>query len=221
MWYQASVRAGLAGALAAVLAASVAAAGGAANQPSSTYVDKAGGYAITIPKTWQLIPRTVPAVKALAAKLNKKAATKSLAGYYKGIIASKSGVAGLEAYRFQAFDWPGSLSSPVPIEVSVGIVPSKTTITAKDLPAIGNTFAQSFLSNKGAKVTTPKIVTLPSGKASFYEGIVPIGAGFTNGLAMYLIPHGKKLYELAFEIEGSQLASATLFTSIAQHFKLL
>jgi hypothetical protein len=204
-----------------VLAVVLVAAASAANQPSTTYVDKPGGYAITIPRTWQLIPRTVPAVKALAAKLNKKSSTKTLASYYKGIVGNKSGLAGLKAYRFQAFDWPDSYSSPVPIEVSVGIVPTKTTISAKDLPAIGNTFARAFLQNKGAKVTTPKIVTLPAGKASFYEGIVPIGAGFTNGLEMYLIPHGKRLYELAFGIEGSQLKSAALFTSIAQHFKFV
>jgi hypothetical protein len=205
----------------ALLALGAAAGGAAANQPSSTYVDKPAGYAITIPKTWELIPRTAPAVKALAAKLNRKAATKSLGGYYAGIIGNKSGLAGLDAYRFQAFAWPDSLNSPVPIEVSVGIVKAKRPITPRDLPAISNTFAQSFLSNKGAKVTKPKIVSLPAGKASFYEGIVPIGAGFTNGLAMYLIPHGKKLYELAFGIEGSELSSATLFASIAQHFKLI
>ena len=204
-------------------ALALAAVAGAAgkNQPSTIYVDKAGGYAITIPTTWQLIPRTVPAVKALAAKLQRKSATKSLAGYYRGIIASKSGLAGLKAYRFQAFDWPDSLDSPVPIEVSVGVVPTKTAFTASDLPAIGNEFARSFLANKGAKVTQPKTVTLPAGKASFFEGVVPIGAGFTNGIAMYLIPHGKRVYELAFGIEGSQLTSATLFNSIAQHFKFV
>jgi len=38
---------------------------------------------------------------------------------------------------------------------------------------------------------------------------------------MYLIPHGRRVYELAFGIEGSQLASATLFTSIAQHFRFV
>jgi hypothetical protein len=215
------MRAGLAGALAAALALAVVGAGSAKNQPSTTYVDKPGGYAIAIPKTWQLIPRTVPAVKALAAKLQKKPATKSLGGYYKGIVATQAGLAGLKAYRFQAFDWPDSLSSPVPIEVSVGVVPTKTAFSAKDLPALGNEFARSFLANKGAKVTRPKTVTLPSGRASFFQGVVPIGAGFTNGVAMYLIPHGKRVYELSFEIEGSQLSSATLFTSIAQHFKFV
>jgi hypothetical protein len=215
------VRAGLAGAIATALALAVVAAGAAKNQPSTTYVDKPGGYAIAIPKTWQLIPRSVPAVKALAAELQKKSATKPLAGYYKGIIASQPGLAGLKAYRFQAFDWPDSLNSPVPIEVSVGVVPTKTAFTAKDLPALGNEFARSFLSNKGAKVTKPKTVTLPAGKASFFQGLVPIGAGFTNGIAVYLIPRGKRVYELAFEIEGSQLSSATLFTSIAQHFKFV
>jgi hypothetical protein len=139
VWYQGTVRVNAAGLLAALLALGVAAGGAAANQPSTTYVDKPAGYAITIPKTWQLIPRTAPAVKALAAKLKRKAATKSLGGYYAGIIGNKSGLAGLDAYRFQAFAWPDS----------------------------------------------------------------------------------KKLYELAFGIEGSELSAATLFASIAQRFKLL
>ena len=53
MWYQASVRAGLAGAVALTLALAAVAGGAAAkSQPSTIYVDKAGGYAIAVPKTW-------------------------------------------------------------------------------------------------------------------------------------------------------------------------
>ena len=70
-------------------------------------------------------------------------------------------------------------------------------------------------------MTVPKTVTLPSGKAELIEAAVPIGGGVTNGAELFLIPHGKNLYELSFQIEASQLAKATLFTSIAQHFKLL
>jgi len=183
VWYQAGVRAGLAGALASALAFAAVATGAAAkNQPSTIYVDKAGGYAIAVPKTWQLIPRSQAGVKALIAKLKKKSSTVSLADFYSTILASQAGKSGIAAYRFQAFDWPGSLSAPVPIQVSVGISPAKRAYTARDLP---------------------------------------VGGGVTNGAEVYLIPHGKKLYELSFQIEASQLASASLFTSIAQHFRLL
>jgi hypothetical protein len=216
------VRAGLAGALATVLALAAAAAGTAAkSQPSTIYVDKAGGYAIAIPKTWQLIPRSQAGVKALIAKLKKKSSTVSLADFYSTILSSQAGQSGIKAYRFQAFDWPGSLSSPVPIQVSVGITPAKRAYTAKDLPSIGAVFANAFAANKGAKVTVPKTVTLPSGKAELIEAAIPIGSGVTNGAEVYLIPHGKKLYELSFQIDASDLASATLFTSIAEHFRLL
>jgi hypothetical protein len=216
------VRAGLAGAIASALAfAAVATGAGVKNQPSTIYVDKAGGYAIAVPKTWQLIPRTQAGVKALIAKLKKKSSTVSLADFYSTILASQAGKSGIAAYRFQAFDWPGSLSQPVPIQVSVGITPAKRAYTAKDLPAIGAAFANAFASNKGAKVTVPKTVTLPAGKAELVEAAIPVGGGVTNGAEVYLIPHGKRLYELSFQIEASQLASASLFTSIAQNFKLL
>ena len=201
--------------------ATVVGAGAAKTQPSTIYVDKAGGYAIAIPKTWQLIPRTQSDVKALITKLEKKKSTVALANFYSTILASQAGKSGIKAYRFQAFDWPGSLTSPVPIQVSVGITAARRAYTAKDLASIGAVFAKALASNKGAKVTVPKTVTLPSGKAELIEAAVPIGGGVTNGAELFLIPHGKNLYELSFQIEASQLAKATLFTSIAQHFKLL
>ena len=201
--------------------ATVVGAGAAKTQPSTIYVDNAGGYAIAIPKTWQLIPRTQSDVKALITKLEKKKSTVALANFYSTILASQAGKSGIKAYRFQAFDWPGSLTSPVPIQVSVGITAARRAYTAKDLASIGAVFAKALASNKGAKVTVPKTVTLPSGTAELIEAAIPIGGGVTNGAELFLIPHGKNLYELSFQIEASQLARATLFTSIAQHFKLL
>jgi len=203
--------------LALVLAAGAA----AANVQGTTYVDKPGGYAITIPKTWQLIPRTEARVKATIAQLKKKKSTVPLASFYSTILASPAGRAGIKSYRFQAFDWPGSLNSPVPVQVSLGITSSKRAYTARDLPSIGAVFANAFASNKGAKVTVPKTVTLPAGKAELIEAVIPIGGGVSNGAKLYLIPRGKRLYELSFQIEASQLASANLFTSIAQHFKFV
>ena len=75
------------------LALGLAAAGAAANVPSTTYADKAGGYAITIPKNWELVPRTVAGVKALAAKLKKKKSTADLGNYYMTLIATPAAAA--------------------------------------------------------------------------------------------------------------------------------
>ena len=203
-----------------VALALVGAGAAAKNVPGTTYVDRAKGYAITIPRTWQLIPRTQADVKALIAKLRKNKRT-SLANFYSTILATEAGRSGIKSYRFQAFDWPGSLNQPVPVEVSLGITTSKKPITAKDLPSIGAVFANAFAANKGSKVTAPKTVSLPVGKAEVVEATIPVGGGVTNGAKLYLIPHGKTLYELSFQIEASQLDGATLFTSIANNFKFV
>ncbi len=220
MWYDNGMGRARAGGIALAAALAVAAAAPAANVPGTTYVDKAGGYSITIPRTWQLIPRTVPQINALVAKLKKKTSTVDLANYYKQLVASPEQRRELSAYRFQAFDWPASLAVPVPIEVSVGIVAGKKTYTAKDLPSIGAVYANALASNKGSKVTVPKTVTLPAGKAVLIEAIIPLGQGVSNGVELYLIPRGKRVYELSFQIEASALSSAKIFTSIAQNFKL-
>ena len=68
------------------------------------------------------MPRTVAGVKALAAKLKKKKSTADLGNYYLTLIATPEQRQQLSLYRFQAFDWPASLSQPVPVEVSVGAV---------------------------------------------------------------------------------------------------
>jgi hypothetical protein len=192
----------------------------AANVKGTRWVDKAGGYTITIPKTWQLIPRTTAQVNTLIATLKKQKKT-ALASFYKSILATTAGRTDLKAYRFQAFAWPDSETQPVPIQVSLGLVKTKTPVTTKALPSVAAVFANQLASNKGAKITVPKIVTLPAGKAEFIEGTIPIGGGIDNGLELYLIPHGKTVYELAFQIEASQLKTATLFTSIAQQFRFL
>jgi len=54
------------------LALAVISSGAAKSQPSTIYVDKAGGSATAIPKTWKLIPPTQAGVKALIATLEKK-----------------------------------------------------------------------------------------------------------------------------------------------------
>jgi hypothetical protein len=208
-----------AGAAAGVLALVLAGAGKTANVAGTTYADKAGGYSITIPKNWELVPRTVAKVKALAATLAKKKSTADLGSYYLTLVASPELRQQLSVYRFQAFDWPASLSLPVPTEVSVGTVVDKKVITTQELPAVGAVWANSFKSNQGAKVAGPKIVKLPVGVAALIEAVIPNGGGVSTGVDLFLIPRGKVLYLLSFQIEASELPYASLFTSIANNFK--
>jgi hypothetical protein len=213
-----SVRAAASSLIAALVALAAVAGGSGANVKGTVIVDKQEGYQIAIPNTWRLIPRTKAEVEAVIAALKKKKET-DLATFYAGIIASKSGLSGLTTYRLQAFDWPGSMESPVPIELSVGIVKTPRAYGPKDLASIGAVYANALAANKGAKVTVPKTVTLPAGKAELILGSIPIGNGVMNGVKLYLIPHGKRLYELSFQIEASQLATATLFASMANSLK--
>jgi hypothetical protein len=215
------MRGALAGGLAATLAAaSVFAAGAAAkNVPSTTYASKRGGYQITIPTAWKLVPRTKAQVQALIAQLKKQKQT-TLASTYSAIISTAAGRAGLSAWNFQAFAWPVDPGTPILTEVSVGIVKTSRAYGKQDLKAVGATYANALVSNKGAKVTVPKTVTLPAGPAEFIEATIPAGTGLANGVELYLIPHGKRLYELSFQVDSSLLSSATLFTSIAHRFKI-
>jgi hypothetical protein len=215
------MRAVLAGWFAIVVVAAALLAGGAAgkNVPSTTYVDKSGGYSLTIPTSWKLVPRAVPQVKALIARL-KKTKQAHLASTYSSIISSAAGRTSVTAYRFQAFAWPQSAGTPLLTQVSLGIVTTTKAYGASSLTAIGAQFASSLASAKGSKITVPKRVNLPAGPASFIEGTIPAGGGLSNGIELYLIPHGKRLYELSFQTDARALGQATLFTSIAQHFKL-
>jgi hypothetical protein len=213
------MRRALAGALPVGLAALALGSASAANQPSTTYVDRQGGYRITIPTKWATIPRRSAEIKQLIATLRKKKTTIDLADAYASILASPAGRAGLTGYVFQAFDWPQSPDTPIFTEVSVAVTKTTKALTDKDLPSIGATYANALAGNKGSKIRVPKIVKLPSGKAEYIIGTIPAGS-YTNGVELYLIPHGKKLYTLAFQIDAQALDSAKLFTSIAQLFRI-
>jgi hypothetical protein len=184
--------------------------------------DKAKGYALTIPATWKPIPRTEAQVKATIATLKKKSSTVALAKYYQSIISTPNGRSGLTAYRFQAFAWPvPPNASPLPTEVSLEVASLPKPLKASDFPSLGAAFANNLAAQKGAKVTVPKIVKLPAGKAEFIEATIPAGEGLKYGFELFLIPHGKKLYNLTFQIDARYLKQAALFASIAQQFKLV
>ena len=191
------------------------------SQPATTYVDQAEGYSITLPRTWQLIPRTEAQVRSLIAALERKKSTVPLAETYRSILSSSAGRSGLSTYRFQAFLWPLDGSTPLLTEVSLGIIPTSTAYGRSALPTIGATYANALAQNAGSKVAVPRVVALPSGPAALVVAVIPAGEGLSNGVELYLIPHGKHLYELSFQIDARFLRQATILTSIAEHFAFL
>jgi hypothetical protein len=203
------------------LAALAARGAGAATVPGTTILDKAYGYAITLPKTWQLIPRTPAEVRSLIAALDrqKSAEYHALASTYKAILGSATGMRGLSAYRLQAFAWPPDTATPLLTEVSLGIVTTSKVYGRADLATAGTEYASALAANAGTKILKTKTLALPAGQAELIEAKVPAGGGLATGVELYLIPHGKRLYELFMQIDSRLLPQATLFTSIAEHFR--
>jgi hypothetical protein len=210
-------------ALACVAAFAGAAGAGARNLPSTTYVDRADGYEITIPAAWKLVPRSKEEVAAEIARLKKtrSAANAELASTYASILASPAGVTGLTSYRFQAFAWPVDASTPLLTEVSVGLVGNSKAFGHANLTTVGDQYANALSANTGSKILDPRRVRLPAGNAEFVEGTIPAGSGLATGVELYLIPHGTHVYELAFSVDATFLSQATLFTAIADHFRFV
>src|SRR5580704_4898061 len=107
-------------ALAVVCAGALSGAAAGANVAGTVYVDKAAGFSITIPQTWQLVPRSVAQVKQLVATLKKKASTVDLANAYASIISTAAGQSQVTSYTFQAIEWPFALDlTPIITEAYV------------------------------------------------------------------------------------------------------
>jgi hypothetical protein len=210
-------------ALACLVACSGASAVSAENLPSTTYLDRADGYEITIPTAWKLVPRSKAELTAEIASLRrtKSAANAELASTYASILASPAGVTGLTSYRFQAFAWPVDGSTPLLTEVSVGLVGDSKAYGHANLTTVGDQYANALSANAGSKILDPRRVRLPAGNAEFVEGTIPAGSGLATGVELYLIPHGKHVYELAFSVDATFLSQATLFAAIAEHFRFL
>jgi hypothetical protein len=209
----------LAAAALAVAVVGSAGAASAAKVKGTPIVDKAKGYGIVLPATWELIPRSQSQVDALIARLKKTKSTVALAKYYQALVSTPAGKTGLTAYRLQAFAWPvPANASPLPTELSIQVATLPKALTTADFPSLGSAYASNFTGTKGAKVSKPKTIKLPAGKAEFLEATVPAGEGLTYGYALFLIPHGKTLYNLTFQVDSRELANATLFASIAGSF---
>jgi len=207
--------------LAAAATTVLAAGGGAKNLPSTTYVDKTAGYRITIPSKWQVIPPSLSLVKARITQL-KKQKKAALASIYSSYISSASARSDLRQFRFRAFMYP-TLPSPVPTDVSLRIQAVSKKFKAKDLPAIGASFAKNMTS-PGAEISKPRLVQLPAGKAIVLTGTVPLAkqfAGAKTGFTLILLLRPGRLYMLSFRIDSRAAADANVFGSIAQLFRFV
>lgn len=194
---------------------------GAANLPSTTYVDKPGGYRITIPTKWQVVPPSVDLVKAKVAQLKKQKKT-ALARAYGSYVSTAAGRQELKQFRFRAFMWP-ALPSPVPTDVSLRIQKVSTSLKTSDLPNIGATFRKE-LASPGATVSQPQAVKLGAGKAVVLTGTVPLPAsygGAKTGFTLVLLLRPGRLYMLSFRIDSRAAGDANIFTSIADHFRFV
>jgi hypothetical protein len=191
----------------------------AKDQPSTIYVDKAGGYRITVPRSWQVVPPSLAAVKAKVKQLEKQKKTE-LAAVYAQYANTAAGRAELQTFRFRAFRWP-LIPSPVPTDVSVSIQRTGKSYTDADLPAIASVFRQQ-LSTPGATVSKPQLLKLPSGNAALLTGTVPLGkeyGGAKTGFSLILMLHRNLLYMLSFRIDSGLAGEAKVFASMAQLFR--
>ena len=211
----------IAGVVVVVLTGGTAARAG--GTPPTTYLDKAGRFSITVPRTWQVVPRTVPQVQGLVRQLTQKKQT-ALADAYSLLISTSAGKDALKNFRFQAFLWPPI--SAVPTDVSVALTSIPKSFGVGKLPAIGARFASQLAANKGAKITAPRTIELKSGLSSeFIEGSIPAAAKQepATGFELYLIVQPKThiLYELSFRIDAAVLDKAVVFKSIADNFRIV
>jgi hypothetical protein len=194
---------------------------GAANLPSTTYVDRGGGYRITIPTKWQIVPPSVAAVKAKVAQLNKRKQP-ALASAYNLYISTASARQELTQFRFRAFMWP-ALPSPVPTDVSLRIEKVPTRYKVADLPQIGETFRRQLVA-PGSTVSQPRQVKLGSGQAIVLTGSVPLPSGYggaKTGFTLVIMLRPGRLYLLSFRIDSRAAKDANIFTSIADRFRFV
>ena len=189
-------------------------------KPTETkWIDKKDGFSIILPPKWYAVPRTTTAVEQTIALLKKQKKT-AVANEYRFYLTA-FGKTQLRDYVFQAFLDIAPSTDPIYPQVAVQVTKGSRPYTTSDLRLAGRTYASSLAQHKGAKVTVPKQVSLPAGPAQFITGSVPAGTGLADGFELYLLIHGGKLYVLKFDIDAVALSQATVFRSIAEHFRFV
>lgn len=197
----------------------IAAAASAATAPTETkWIDKKDGFSIILPPKWYPVPRTTTAVQRTITQLKKQKKT-ALANEYSFYLTA-FGKTQLKDYVFQAFLDIAPSTDPIYPQVAVQ-KNTQRVYKAADLQTAGRAYASTLAQHKGAKITVPRRISLPSGPAQFITGTIPAGPGLADGFELYLLIHGGKLYALKFDIDAVALKQAKVFRSIATHFRFV
>ena len=175
--------------VAAALAAVVSTAAGWHTVP-----DRAGGYSIAVPSSWQVVPRSTPALDALVKRLRDEKRT-ALAYQYAQIAAVRR--ATHVVYSFQAFAWPAPAGRVVP-DVTVKIDPLAAGATAADLPRIARQIAKTLDAAPTATASMPVRRVVPAGPAQLVTGSTQVSKTVRSRFALYLLIRGKRLYSVTF-----------------------
>jgi len=211
--YEVGMKVGTA-ALVAALAFPLAAS--AAKPIETKWIDRRDGFSVILPPKWHAVPRTVTAVRQTIASLKQQKKT-ALASEYSFYLTA-AGKAQLKAFVFQAFLDIAPSKDPIAPQFAVQITKGTRPYTTADLTGAGRAFASSLAQHKGAKISVPKRISLPTGPAQFVTGTVPAAPGLADGFELYLLIHKGKLYALKFDIDARVLSQANVFRSIAEHF---
>ena len=156
--------------------------------------DRAGGYAIAVPSTWQVVPRSTPALDALVKRLRDDKRT-ALAYQYAQIAAVRK--ATHVVYPFQAFAWPAPGGRVVP-DVTVKIDPLAAGATPAALPRIARQIAKTLDAAPSATAAPPVPRTLPAGAAQHVSGSTQVSKSVRSRFSLYLLIRGRKLYSITF-----------------------
>ena len=181
----------------------------AAKAPWVTLVDKPEGFELTVPKSVFLVPNSVAKVRSIINQLEAQKQSQ-IAHVYSTIINSTN----VTLFVFEAFIYSPSASIQPTVTLAVGRTPAVNTV--KDVATTAEAVARGYAA-KGAKILDSKVVTLPAGLAAFVELSVATGASAAL-VEIYVVAHGRRLYELSFATDASTRSDATTFTAIARQF---
>ncbi len=187
----------------------------ATSTPWARWTVPDGGFSITIPKSWFLVPNTVPRVEADIKRLAEENQA-AVAQIYASMIATRQEREALARYRFEAFAF-----STLPVTPTVMVAIDHTTkALTHDLGAIARSEARSGTANAQWHVADARVVSLPAGPAAYIDGTRPTPRG-TVEFADYFVEHGSALYllSLSADAKAPDIGSlSTTFAAIARHF---
>jgi hypothetical protein len=185
-------RAAAAAALAAVVCAGVS--GAAAADGWRTVTDRPAGYAIAVPRPWQVVPASSTRLRALILRAAKAKRT-ALATQLAAVAAARK--TAQPVYRFQAFAWPGPPGPVVP-DVTVKTDLLTTGTRASALPRIAQQIVKALARSSAATASVTAARRLPAGRAMLVSGTMRLSKSVRSRYSVYLLIHGRTLFSLSF-----------------------